>query len=190
MGCCGVTCPVGGGQPDLQPEGSGGCWIHFSLRFVHFWILTPHGSLVFLLLLVVVAVDDHGPQVGLQHGAAVFNHGLRAITHGAGGPHGSCTFWARLDHRVRVHLGLLLLDDTRRSVKQSLRATDLWGYVRSCRLPPPAPSAAPAASWPSSPWPQWSDLSGLWLVWPGWWRGADRSQEQNADTLSNKREAG
>lgn len=74
--------------------------------------LTPHGALVFLLLLLV-AVDDHGAQVRLQHGAPVFDHGLRPVAHGAGGPHGSRPLRARLDHGVRVHLGLLLLGETK-----------------------------------------------------------------------------
>lgn len=123
-------------------------------------MLTPHGPLVFLLLLIVIAVDDHGPQVGLQHGAVVLDHGLRAVAHGAGGPHGPRPFRARLDHGVRVHLRLFLLEDSGDAQSNGLHARPhptplhLPGYVRSCRPPPPAPSAAPAASWPSSPWPR------------------------------------
>ena len=75
-------------------------------------VLTPHGALVFLLLFIIT-VDDHSAQVWLQHGAAVFDHGLCSVTHGAGGPHGPCTFCTRLHHSVRVHLSLFLLDDTR-----------------------------------------------------------------------------
>lgn len=76
--------------------------------------LTPHGALVFLLLLIV-AVDDHSAQVRLQHGAAVFDHGLCPVAHGACGPHGSRPLRARLDHGVRVHLGLLILGDTKKT---------------------------------------------------------------------------
>lgn len=93
--------------------------------------LTPHGPLVLLLLVVVVAVDDHGSQVGLQHGAAVLDHGLRAVAHGAGGSHGPGAFRARLDHGVGVHLGLLLLGDARHSNRPRPLGTD-------DRPPPPS----------------------------------------------------
>lgn len=53
-------------------------------------ILTPHRAEIYLIIIIIIiAVDDHGAQVRLQHGAVVLDHGLSAVAHGASGSHGS-----------------------------------------------------------------------------------------------------
>lgn len=81
----------------------------------------------------------------------------------------SSSFWQQKTVRHSTNLSVL-----------SVYVTDFLSvYIQSCRPPPPALSAAPAASLLSSPWLLLSGLSGLRLAWPGWWMGAECPQEQN-----------